>query len=981
MINLLSYPEEFKTLLNSINKKYKINLLEKDGIGEQLDVNNYSKKFFSKAKSVADVSIDANANVESVSLIQYHNEMVKPLHKLNSLYLLWKYSKELYNTEFANKVIEAQLSKTIYIHDSNFIQFAYCFNFSAMDVVCMGLPNNDKLNSNPPNNLSSFMGQMINFITEAGNNIMGAVGVADLLICAAYYVEKLRKENSHLPKDFLDKQIKQELQSFIYSINRPFRGGVQSFFVNISLYDNNFLDKLCSEYQFPNGSLVNKETVKELQQMYVDLMNSILERSPITFPVTTACFSINEDKKLNDTEFLKFVAKANTKYAFINIYQGKTSSLSSCCFHKDTKVLCKSSNLGIIYDTFENIEKMKPYDNYKKNFTIFHNGSWCKGNLIKTTSDNLYRVITENNKEIIVTGDHINVTLSGNKETKDLTEQDYLMFNNLALNSFPEKDEYLTYEQGFVIGLYAGDGSVYSKCLETKGYESNSIIFSLNADTDKRCEDIISSALKQWNISAKINKRIEKKLLTLAIYSMELKDIIKSYVFGNYCYEKSFNPQTLLQSKEFRQGIIDGWYQSDGGNSNRIYSTSEKLVETGELIFTSLGIATVISEEDRIGKIVIRGSEFNRNYISRCIRWYDQKNKRSMGDVYKVHNNSTYFKIKSITKLPKEMTDVYCFEMKNVNEPYFTLPNGIITHNCRLRSSKENLGYANSFGSGSSKIGSIGVCTINLPRLAKRSKNEEEFLDKLQYYTEFASKINHVKRYIIKKRIDSGHYPLYTEGYMELKKQYSTCGLIGINECCKNLKKEIMTKEGQQLTLDILDIVNKVNAIQEKKYKYPHNCEQVPGESVSIKLAEIDRELGYNDEYTIYSNQFIPLTSEADLYDRIKLQGMFDHQMTGGAICHLNISDRVSEDFMEKLITKAVEEGVVYFAVNYNLQACEDKHLQVGKTENCQVCGKPIVNNYTRIVGFLVNTKNWHPVRRELDYPNRKWYNKERNEL
>src|SRR5574343_561912 len=118
MIDAISYPQEFKDLIKKVQKKYpKIDLLDFDGIGSQTDINQYSKKFYSKIKATADVSVDANANIEDVTILQYHSEMVKPIHRLNTLYLFWKYAKELYNEDFANLLVEKQLDKTIYIND------------------------------------------------------------------------------------------------------------------------------------------------------------------------------------------------------------------------------------------------------------------------------------------------------------------------------------------------------------------------------------------------------------------------------------------------------------------------------------------------------------------------------------------------------------------------------------------------------------------------------------------------------------------------------------------------------------------------------------------------------------------------------------------------------------------------------------------------------------------------------------------------
>jgi ribonucleoside-triphosphate reductase len=294
---------------------------------------------------------------------------------------------------------------------------------------------------------------------------------------------------------------------------------------------------------------------------------------------------------------------------------------------------------------------------------------------------------------------------------------------------------------------------------------------------------------------------------------------------------------------------------------------------------------------------------------------------------------------------------------------------------CRLRSESKSE-YFNSFGSGSSKIGSLGVCSINFPRIAIKSKgNKEIFIESLKHYIDICAKINNAKRHIVKKRIDNGNEPLYALGYMELSKQYSTVGVNGLNECVEILGMNILEEDGQNFVLNLLDTINATNKLFEKKYNAPHNCEQVPGENMSIKMAEKDKFFGFQEKYNIYSNQFIPLTINADLLDRIKIQGMFDKHFSGGAICHLNIDEMVNDiNKIKELIRVTAKMGVVYHAINYNLQECEHGHMIVGKKDTCSICKAKIVNNYTRVVGFLTNTKNWHKVRREQDYPNRQFY-------
>jgi ribonucleoside-triphosphate reductase len=624
-----TYEQEFDDLYMHLKSKYPSKLFDLDGIGEQLDLSKFSKKFFS-SNTTADASVDANANVDDISIIAYNVELPKPFFKMNSYYILWKELKRLYNLEVANQIVEMQLSGDIYIHDFHGVAagLPYCFNYSTYDIMMNGLPMIKKIKSVAPKYLHAFKSQLEQFTIIASNSTLGATGLADLLVVLSYYAKNIIKTKSDAHYKFETEEdcwtyIKEMLTSFIYSVNFSLRAN-QSPFTNVSVYDKYFLEKLCDDYIFPDGSQPNIEIVQKLQEIYLDIMNSEMQRTPVTFPVTTACFSIDENNNIKDEEFLEFIAEKNKEFGFINIYCGDSSTLSSCC---------------------------------------------------------------------------------------------------------------------------------------------------------------------------------------------------------------------------------------------------------------------------------------------------------------------------------------------------------------RLRSEQKSE-YFNSFGSGSSKIGSLGVCSINFPRLAVKSKgNEEIFFDSLKYMVEVCAKVNNAKRHIIKKRIDNGNEPLYSLGYMELSKQYSTVGVNGLNECLEIMNYNILDEKGQQFALKIMNTINALNKKFEKQYNAPHNCEQVPGENMSIKMAEKDKLLGYQNKYDIYSNQFIPLITNADMLDRIRIQGILDKHFSGGAICHINVETPITDkNKIKELIRITAKMGVVYHAINYNLQECVDGHMGVGKNNKCSICGKSIINNYTRVVGFLTNIKNWHKIRRDQDYPNRQFY-------
>lgn len=183
---------------------------------------------------------------------------------------------------------------------------------------------------------------------------------------------------------------------------------------------------------------------------------------------------------------------------------------------------------------------------------------------------------------------------------------------------------------------------------------------------------------------------------------------------------------------------------------------------------------------------------------------------------------------------------------------------------------------------------------------------------------------------------------------------------------------------------------NEIKSIETRKSKEKEyiifNCEQIPGESMAVRLADIDYILGYNrlenvgeqpqKKYELYSNQYISLTDDASIYDRITVQGEFDSLTSGGAILHLNVDDEkpISPEQFKKLMIAAKEMKTVYFAINYAYSECAGEHFIIGKHDQCTVCEKPIIQQYTRVVGFITPVKSWNGTRRDYEYKKRVFY-------
>ena len=227
----VSFEKEFDDLIMYLTGKYNKEVFNIDGIGEQLDLNKFSKKFFSpNTTTVADASIDGNSNVDDASIISYTNELKKPFERLNSYYMLWKELRKDYGLGYANEVVERNLIGDIYVNDFHGVGggLPYCYNYSTYDIAVNGLSMVKKVNCIAPKYLSAFKSQLEQFVVLASNSTLGACGLADLLVTMSYYVKNIliNKSDAHYHFETEDdcwRYVDDKLTSFIYTLNQPRR--------------------------------------------------------------------------------------------------------------------------------------------------------------------------------------------------------------------------------------------------------------------------------------------------------------------------------------------------------------------------------------------------------------------------------------------------------------------------------------------------------------------------------------------------------------------------------------------------------------------------------------------------------------------------------------------------------------------------------------------------------------------------------------
>ena len=304
---------------------------------------------------------------------------------------------------------------------------------------------------------------------------------------------------------------------------------------------------------------------------------------------------------------------------------------------------------------------------------------------------------------------------------------------------------------------------------------------------------------------------------------------------------------------------------------------------------------------------------------------------------------------------------------------------------CRLKSNIADLGYFNSIGGTSLRVGSVKVSTINFARIAYESgRDEKKFLSILKDRIIINLQALDVVRDIIKKNVARGLLPNFNEGMIDFDHLYNTCGINGIYETMKyfgytEVDEFGYTKykpEAFEFGKKILEFCQTVSKDFAKDKDYLVNWEQVPAESAAVKFQDADILLHPDAVITdlpMYGNQWIPLGISATLKDRIEICSKFDHYCNGGSIMHVNIDAPFATDEQAwDMLNYITDQGVTYFAFNGKLSADDNGHLFYG--DICPECGAKKTAEFTRTVGFFTKINNWSKERKE-EFKLRKWMN------
>lgn len=341
------------------------------------------------------------------------------------------------------------------------------------------------------------------------------------------------------------------------------------------------------------------------------------------------------------------------------------------------------------------------------------------------------------------------------------------------------------------------------------------------------------------------------------------------------------------------------------------------------------------------------------------------------------------------------------FEMTaKYGTPYFSNyinsdmePSDVRSMCCRLRLDLRELRkkMGGFFGSGES-TGSVGVVTINMPRIAYLAKDENDFYKRLDKLMDISARSLKVKREVISKLLEEGLYP-YTKKYLgTFDNHFSTIGLIGMNEVGLNakwLRKDMTHWETQEFTRNVLNHMRERLSDYQEQYGDLYNLEATPAESTTYRLAKHDKEqfpdiitAGNEGDTPYYTNSsHLPVDYTADIFDALDIQDELQTLYTSGTVFHAFLGEKLPDWKAAASLVRKIAENyrLPYYTISPTYSICKEHGYIAGEHFTCPYCGQK-AEVYSRITGYYRPVQNWNEGKVQ-EYNNRKLYEPEHSTL
>ncbi|MBQ2934777.1 MAG: ribonucleoside triphosphate reductase [Lachnospiraceae bacterium] len=341
------------------------------------------------------------------------------------------------------------------------------------------------------------------------------------------------------------------------------------------------------------------------------------------------------------------------------------------------------------------------------------------------------------------------------------------------------------------------------------------------------------------------------------------------------------------------------------------------------------------------------------------------------------------------------------FEMTaKYGTPYFSNyinsdmePSDVRSMCCRLRLDLRELRKKTGgfFGSGES-TGSVGVVTINMPRIAYLATNKDDFYKRLNKMMDIAARSLKIKRGVISKLLDEGLYP-YTKRYLgSFDNHFSTIGLIGMNEVGLNanwLRADMTDVRTQEFTKEVLNHMRERLSDYQEQYGDLYNLEATPAESTTYRLAKHDRKrwpaiktAGKVDDTPYYTNSsHLPVDYTADIFDALDIQDELQTLYTSGTVFHAFLGEKLPDWKAAADLIRTIAENykLPYYTLSPTYSICKEHGYLAGEQNVCPHCGK-VTEVYSRITGYYRPVQNWNDGKLQ-EYENRQTYDVKKSVL
>ena len=394
--------KDFERCLEDLKKKYGEDFEFINGVHpSQLDYSEFINNFVRK-DTLADVSIDPNANANHRDIRSFMSEKGKSADKLFGLNKIFLEIKKKWGLRTAKQWLEQEFSKGFYLNDSATASyFPYCWANDLTRLSTEGLFFLNRYNHQPPKHLTTYFDNVIEFISFLSNRQSGAVGLPNVLIWA-YYFWKKDVESGYYMKD-PDYYLRQCFQKFIYRLNQPFLRIDQSSFTNISIFDRCYLESLFGGVEFPDGTFAIDciEELIDCQKVFMEVVSEIRETNMFTYPILTYSL-LYKDNKFQDEDFARWCSSHNRKWSDSNFFvSDNVGVLSNCCrLLSDTNELnpfinsiggtalsvgsCRVSTINLVRIAYESkFNKKKYIDILKDRVTLDCKALYCMRHILQ----------------------------------------------------------------------------------------------------------------------------------------------------------------------------------------------------------------------------------------------------------------------------------------------------------------------------------------------------------------------------------------------------------------------------------------------------------------------------------------------------------------------------------------------------------------------------------------------------------------------